>query len=441
MTLLQRLLRGWSLDVWMATLMILLTCSGVSADDEFSFDVEEFEKKALQAGGYVEAKWEHINRNEQGAISWLGLDDDPGNTLDRLGALLQLNGSYTREKLSLYWLLQGSETWQDDEWLDTVDAFEAYVTFKSSANGSGSLGKKSYKWGKGYAWNPVGFINRSKDPNNPDEALEGYITAETEFIKSFSGNLQNLALTTVLLPVTEDVNDDFGQANNMNLAARLYLLYLDTDLDFILYTGNARSTRFGFDVSRNITPSFEVHGEYAFFPNFEKVYLGEEGNSYREKDSEHSLLLGIRHLTEFNLTSILEYYHNGTGYSDDELEEFYSLVSQGAIQYAQSGQDTLLQKAQKLGQQGYTKPYLGRDYLYARFSLKEPWDILYFTPALTTIYNLNDQSYSITPEILYTGLTNWEIRLRFSLLQGRSSTEYGEKLNQNKVELRVRYFF
>ncbi len=441
MTCIYGVLRRWLLPVRIFVITVLLGCSLVLADEEFSFDVDEFEKKALDAGGYAELKWEHINFNEQGALAWLNQYQDPQSTLDRLAALLQLNGSYTWEKLSLHWLLQGSETWLEDEWSDNVDAFEAYVEVKPNAAGSASLGKKAYKWGKGYAWNPAGFINRPKDPNNPDEALEGYITAEAEFIKSFSGNLQNIALTTALLPVTADVNDDFGKEDNLNLAAKLYLLYLDTDLDFIAYSGNSRSTRFGFDVSRNITSNFEIHGEYAFFPNLEKTYLDEDGGSYREKDSEHSLLVGIRHLTEFNLTSIIEYYHNGTGYSDDELEAFYDLVSQGVFQYTELEQDTLLQKAQKLGQQGYTRPYLGRDYLYARFSLKEPWDILYFTPALTTIYNLNDQSCSITPELLYTGFTNWEIRLRFSLLQGSSFTEYGEKQNQNKVELRVRYFF
>ena len=60
---------------------------------------------------------------------------------------------------------------------------------------------------------------------------------------------------------------------------------------------------------------------------------------------------------------------------------------------------------------------------------------------MTTIINLDDQSASITPEIAYTGFTNLEIRLRFSLLTGGSFTEYGEKQTSNKVELRLRWFF
>ena len=44
-----------------------------------------------------------------------------------------------------------------------------------------------------------------------------------------------------------------------------------------------------------------------------------------------------------------------------------------------------------------------QDYLYLRLSQKEPWDLLYFTPALTGIHNLDDQSFSISPELVYTG--------------------------------------
>lgn len=416
-------------------------CPSHPVAEEFSFEVEEFEKKSLEAGGYAEVKWEHINLNEQGVLAWLNRYDDPVDTVDRLAASLQLNGSYVKDMVSAYWLLNATGYWTEDEWDDKADVFEAYGSLRPTDTINASLGKKSYKWGKGYAWNPVGFINRMKDPNNPDEALEGYITTEGEAIKSFAGDLQTVALTTVFLPVTGDVNDDFSQEDGLSLAARLYLLYRDTDIDFLFSTGDSRSTRYGVDFSRNITTNFEIHGEYAFFPDLDKIYLNEAGDSFRLQDSVHSMLVGIRYLNEFNLTSIIEYYHNGAGYSSEELDTFYNLVEQGAVQYSDDGRDALLQKAKKLGQQGYTRPFFGTDYLYARFSLKEPWDILYYTPALTVISNIDDGSYSVTPELLYTGITNWEIRLRFSFFGGDEHSEYGEKMNDNKVEIRLRYFF
>ena len=66
------------------------------------------------------------------------------------------------------------------------------------------------KWGKGYAWNPVAFVDRPKDPEDPELAREGYVVATADYIKSFQGPLKTVSLTPVLLPVYKDVNDDFG---------------------------------------------------------------------------------------------------------------------------------------------------------------------------------------------------------------------------------------
>ena len=82
-----------------------------------------------------------------------------------------------------------------------------------------------------------------------------------------------------------------------------------------------------------------------------------------------------------------------------------------------------------------------RDYLYLRASQKEPFDILYFTPSLTGIFNVSDESFSIGPELLYTGIKNLELRLKTTFLFGDSYTEFGEKQNDCRVEFRARYFF
>ena len=82
-----------------------------------------------------------------------------------------------------------------------------------------------------------------------------------------------------------------------------------------------------------------------------------------------------------------------------------------------------------------------RDYLYLRASKKEPFDMLYFTPSLTGIFNINDKSLSIGPELLYTGIKNLELRLKTTFLVGDSYTEFGEKQNDYRAELRLRYYF
>jgi hypothetical protein len=91
------------------------------------------------------------------------------------------------------------------------------------------------------------------------------------------------------------------------------------------------------------------------------------------------------------------------------------------------------------GNYGRSNPL--KDYLYLKISQKEPFNILYFTPAITSIMNLNDRSLSISPELLYTGITNLELRLKAAAIVGQRDTEFGTKQINYRVELRIRYYF
>ena len=420
--------------------LLFLSSSLLRADDEFSFELEEFERKTLENGGYAELKFEHMDINHDSAFAILNLDQ-PRSTVDRFYGSLQIDGYYTREIISFNWVLNASAQQDNLGWTDTADVYESYLSIKPSPFLTAGVGKKLYRWGAGYAWNPIGFINRPKDPNDPEEAMEGYITTEVDLIKSFSGPLQTVAFTTAILPVWQGVNEDFGEINNVNLAAKLYFLYRDTDIDLIFYTGDSRSTRYGMDFSRNLAPNFEIHGELGYVPDQRRVVLQDDGSALVQETAALSYLLGLRYLWENDMTGIIEYYHNDAGYTEEEMGRFFQLISDSENQLLASDSDLLLERARDIGLRSYGRPQAGRNYLYARFTQKEPFDILYFSPGLFTIINLDDKSYSISPQLVYTGFTNWELRLRFSYLNGGTSTEYGEKMNSNKLELRVRYFF
>jgi hypothetical protein len=301
--------------------------------------------------------------------------------------------------------------------------------------------KKTLKWGKGYAWNPVSFIDRPKDPDEPDLALEGFWLLSADFIRSFSGPLKTLSFTPVFLPVLEKINDQFGTKEKANLAAKLYLLLYDTDIDFIVFTGGSRTTRYGADFSRNVTANFEVHGEFAYVEDFQKRHLDAGGNILGSTYDAASYLLGIRYLSERETTYILEYYRDGTGFTKGEFRDFYRFVDRAYDQFLATGNDALLGRAANLGQGNYGRPSPMKSYLYLRISQKEPCDILYFTPAVTTILNLKDQSFSLAPEIAYTGLTNLELRLKTTFLVGGRETEFGEKPFDYRLEFRARYYF
>jgi hypothetical protein len=302
------------------------------------------------------------------------------------------------------------------------------------------VGKATQKWGKGYAWNPVAFVDRPKDPEEPDLAREGFWMASADYIKSFDGPLKTLSITPVILPVYDQINDEFGKINELNFAGRLYLLLYDTDIDLVFLSGGSKTPRFGFDFSRNISTNFEVHGEFAYINNFKQKTIDEQGKVSESKFDAKSYLLGMRYLTKADTTFILEYYHNGMGYTQDEIGSFFSLVDKSYETYLSSRNRGSLTKAQSLAvNYGGVNPM--KDYLYLRVTQKDPFNILYFTPALTSIINLDDGSFSLAPELTYTGIKNLEVRLKAMANVGHNGSEYGEKPSDYRLELRVRYYF
>ncbi|MBW2650653.1 MAG: hypothetical protein JRC66_06530, partial [Deltaproteobacteria bacterium] len=101
--------------------------------------------------------------------------------------------------------------------------------------------------------------------------------------------------------------------------------------------GNSRPDRFGADFSRNITPNFEIHGEFAYIDNITKKTVDPAGKSTHTTYDAESYLLGIRYLTESDTTFICEYYRNAAGFTGEEMEGFFGLVDNGYNAYVTSG--------------------------------------------------------------------------------------------------------
>ena len=117
------------------------------------------------------------------------------------------------------------------------------------------------KWGKGYIWNPVSFVGRQKDINDIDAGLEGFWLMKLDYVKSLSGIIQNFAVTPVIIPVTESINEDFQEEESFNFILNSYFLIKDTDIDFYLFMKEDELKKYGFDLARNILPSWEIHAE------------------------------------------------------------------------------------------------------------------------------------------------------------------------------------
>jgi hypothetical protein len=415
----------------------LLCLPLVAQAEELSFDVSSYEKKTYEWGGYVELTGEYLWLNRDAALYNLTFSpDDRPSSFARYRGVLELDGLYRFEKSSLYFRGHGESV--NDHFGNENDAsvYELYYAVRPSDRLSLEAGKRALKWGKGYAWNPVGFLERPKDPNDPDLSREGFVLAAADYVRSFDGPLKTVSFTPIILPVNDELNSDFSPDNDINFAAKLYLLYRDTDIDFYLLGKGSRSARIGADFSRNLTTNFEIHGELAYIDDQRIVTIDNTNQLEESKKDVVRALLGLRYLAQNDITWIVEYYHNGAGYRVGELKRFFDIARANQLE-----SPVLFNIAEQARGAGYGTPNPGRDYLYLRATRKEPFDIVYLTAGLTSIVNLHDDSFSFTPELIYTGIDNSETRLKLAWLQGSSNSEFGEKLIERRVELRFRYFF
>jgi len=416
-----------------AALLVLVAALPAWGDE--SFDISKYEKKAFEYKGYLELKPEEQFLN-QGATGYLlQFPNDNRTTADRWSTAAELSGVLRHQALSFNFTAHGSYLKDVNGSEGDARFFEAYGRWQADPRSSIDIGKRSLGWGKGYAWNPVAFLDRPKDPVDPELSREGFVMADAEWTRSFSGPLRTLALMPVVVPTTADLNPDFGTAGHINPAVKLYGLAFDTDVDLIYAAKDSRPSRFGADFSRNLGSNLEIHGEWAHTVDAPRALITPSNTLAMETLSYTSYLLGLRYLTERETTFIAEYYHNGAGYTESEMQRFFTLVHDAASTPA------LVDIATRAAAQGYNSPSAMRDYGYLRVSQNEPFDILYFTPAVTLFVNPHDHSYALIPEAIYTGVTNFEFRLRFQLNHGGAATEYGEKAVRSRIELRVRYFF
>jgi hypothetical protein len=420
---------------------LALAAGAAGAAEEYSFDASAFQKKPFELGGYVELKQQHFRLNQEGAAYLLNFYRDPKRSLDETTLTLKPTGVLRRGSASLHFRAHLEGDWETRAFERHTRFDELYGSYKPDPGFTLDAGKVSLKWGKGYAWNPAAFVERVKDPNDPDLAREGFTMLTADWIRNFDGPLRTVAFTPVLLPAGPEVNPEFGTGTHLNAAAKLYLLWHDTDIDFMFLSNGSRSARYGADFSRNITSNLEIHGELAHLRNASRQVIGPSGRSSLVHGAATSYLLGLRYLTAGDATWIFEYYRNGPGLTDDEMQEFARFTGAAYAQYLATGNDGALARAAAASRGGYARPNPGQRYLYLRVSQKEPFDILYFTPALTVVANAADGSLSVAPELLYTGITNVELRLRAFFLGGGAGTDFGEKQNSRRVELTLRAYF
>ncbi len=116
--------------------LFILSSACLSAEliaaEDFSFDIEEFEKKSFDWGGYVEVKWDHIDFNQDGVFYQLNSNQAQDSTLDSLITSLLIGGDYSKGGATFYGLFKASGRRDNYGWNDLAEIYEAYVDTKPS---------------------------------------------------------------------------------------------------------------------------------------------------------------------------------------------------------------------------------------------------------------------------------------------------------------------
>lgn len=407
---------------------------------EFSFDASEFEKKTFEFSGYIEQKEEYLRlRGDSSAFKLTYPGAPPRADLLRSTPTLELSSKLNLGDVVLDARAQGS--WADDALVSSTKdlaVMEGGLRWSVSPGLSFDFGKRVQRWGKGYAWSPVAMVERPKDANDPSASREGFVMASGEWTQTLSGPISAISVTGLLLPTDGNLNSDFGQTHDLNPAAKLYLLAWDTDIDLMWRAKGARPESFGVDFSRNLSTALELHGEWSRTLDAPRNTLSAAGITSVQRIDFDSYLLGLRYLTSGEVTWIAEYYRNGAGYTPQEMDVYYLFLD---TTLAGNVPSALINKVRSVAQSGYGRPNPSRDYLYVKASVSEPFDWVYGAASITTMINLNDHSYQVTPELSYTGFANWELRGRLIVLGGKTQTEFKEKASSARIEVYVRYFF
>jgi hypothetical protein len=429
--------RLWG-SLFLGLLLFVLMASG--QEEEFEFDVEAFARKAFSLDGYLEIRPALFWLNQDSAFYKLRYyDQEKRKTLEEGNFALLADLSCRKGIFEALLEPYLDSTISPFESRAGVDLFQGYLSLKLSPSLTVYAGKRTLRWGKGYAWSPAALVERTKNPSEPDLAREGFWMVTADFTKSLDGALKTFSFTPVIIPVSQSINPIFGRNEGLNFAGKIYVLFLDTDIDLVILAGKSQSARFGLDFSRNIRSNWEVHGELAMLQDVEQTRVGDDGQIREDRFNAASYLLGMRYLTEAETTTIIEYYHNGGGFDHSGMEAFYSLVDSSYQRYLVSGDDSRLKEISGFSSYSGFTPMT--DYLFLRIMQKDPFGILYLNPAVTVILNLTDGSASWSPELTYKGITNLELRLKAAILTGKKGEEFKEKRNRSRLELRLRYFF
>ncbi len=390
-------------------------------DDLYTFDAGDFSKKTWEWQGELKTTITSRSLNSDSVLYPIKFtSDEPDQAID-LNFQLSFESRWDWDWSRLFVSVEGNIQRSDLDDADDESSMlrEGYWQFSGLDPHSIEIGKRLLRWGKGYAFNPVAFLERSKNPEDPEASREGLWVFQGVWIPGEVLFFDNSSLSLVYLPIRDDFNDDYAASviEGDEWGLKLYVLAGTTDMDlYLVKRHDSTEMDWGFDFASNITSNFEAHGEYA--------------RIISEGSEEQKILVGTRYLTENDITWILEGYHDSSGLTKED--------SQALLESVRAGSITAAGKLMSISRQG---KMLNRNYAYIKASIKEPFNWLYVTPSTAWLINMDDSSINTTIQLTYTPVNNWDYQTSWQHMAGGSVTQFGENIVQDRIVMEMAYSF
>ncbi|MFC1546684.1 hypothetical protein ACFL4O_03085 [bacterium] len=421
--------------------LFFMTCPIFSQD--YNFDISKFKKKSFEFSSTAEFRPSCIFLEKEN-LSWKLKYYNKNNSPDFIDTYLLLIEPITKyEKNGLLFYCSGDiriayNNFENDCENDT-SLLEGYGKYEFNSRWNINFGKKLYKWGKGYIYNPMSYAGRQKDVNDTDASLEGYYSASLEYIRSFSSKIiKNLSHEFVFIPVLDNVNNDYGKGDNNWLFSRSHFLIVNTDYEFIFAISEDFDYKAGAAAAYNIFTNWAVHGEISFLPETEKMLIAGNGCSELQTiNNTIQSIIGTRYLSPFNATFFLEYIYNESGLTKQEMQDWY-ISAESILDTHNTAAINSISKEWFLNM---NKQFIMKDYLYFKMQYPEPFNFLYCTPSVYSLFNIVDKSFLGGVDVDYKRFSNFSFNIKLFGFGGRKRSEFGSKISELKAEVRVKYFY
>ena len=153
---------------------VLLFASVVDAQEP-PVEIPPVDRKPYAANGFLELRPVMIWQDTDASLFRLRsfTDERPDAQTMQLNSRIQLDASYRRGWFTAQTRGVVDTAYTSGDWSADATAYELFLSLKPAPSLTIDAGKKTLKWGKGYLWNPVAFLDRPKNPEDPALAWKG----------------------------------------------------------------------------------------------------------------------------------------------------------------------------------------------------------------------------------------------------------------------------